>query len=459
MKLALSIDTGVSVPYPPFFQHSAGSPVASSPSQLTPIRRRNNYTTESGPAFSQTTQFVPAYSIDRQRRYVHISWFESGLIDLFHGSSIQFRVSGKIDKGFFLADGEWACYRRNYFQLSTTFSCVTVMPGIEGELPFNPMEEPCVIEQDGQLYPVDQFKVCIAARVAAGEKPIGLIMHTSKRDKGPQIVPSPRPIRPGGVLSSNQLHQLLGSSQLTAVSNQSIVAFERVQFKNATANNGKRRAAQQHYVIDVILYAEVMKPHGHELIPVGKISSSPLIVRGRSPGHYSGNGIMQQQSYQGFMNMYPQQDQFNMVGGGNMMGGNMFDQSIMHMQPNQFSPGLMNNNSFGAPLPRLHISPSMQLSSPGGMFSPVGSGFGLAMSAQPSDSPSNSGMFISPQMNQRVPQPSAPATLKSFALPEPMSPFKLETNEEDRYGFQKILGQDLDLLGFQVDNNTQQAPY
>jgi hypothetical protein len=66
--------------------------------------------------------------------------------------------------------------------------------------------------------------------------------------------------------------------------NHSIVTFERVQFKTATANNGKRRAAQQYYVLLVELYAETS---AGKTFRVATAQSAPLVVRGRSPGHYA----------------------------------------------------------------------------------------------------------------------------------------------------------------------------
>ncbi|KAJ3358232.1 hypothetical protein HDU91_005271, partial [Kappamyces sp. JEL0680] len=62
-----------------------------------------------------------------------------------------------------------------------------------------------------------------------------------------------------------------------------------MQFKNATANNGKRKAAQQYYNLVVELYA-----HGEseERVLVSYLTSSSLVIRGRSPSHYTGTAGM-----------------------------------------------------------------------------------------------------------------------------------------------------------------------
>ena len=127
--------------------------------------------------------------------------------------------------------------------------------------------------QTGQLGEIQCFMLGVCARLSDCEKPIQLIQHTPKRDKGPQTTPMPKMIRPGG----NVGFSAVGSSQ-------SVVTFERLQFKTATANNGKRRAAQQYYVIIVELLAKL---RNGTTIAVATSKSAPLVVRGRSPGHYA----------------------------------------------------------------------------------------------------------------------------------------------------------------------------
>lgn len=169
-----------------------------------------------------------------------------------------------------MAENDWTCYRRNYFQVSSVFS-------IHGFNHYYSVSDPApqqvFVQTDDGLAPVHRFLLGVSARVANGDKEIDLIQHTPKRDKGPQFRPDPKPITPGGNLTMSSV-----------ANNQNIVTFERVQFKTATANNGKRRAAQQYYVCVVDLYAETER---HELIKVASCRSSPLVVRGRSPGHYA----------------------------------------------------------------------------------------------------------------------------------------------------------------------------
>ncbi|CAJ0756759.1 17473_t:CDS:10 [Entrophospora sp. SA101] len=222
------------------------------PSQTHRKRRDNTvgFPQDAGPFFTQTQQHYPLYTIDRS-------------------TNLKVRINSKVDRGFFLADNDWTCYRRNYFQISSAFS-ISGTPH-----PVNESDVSCLIEVDGQYYAVTQFLLGITARVSNSDKKIELVQHTPKRDKGPQMVPGPKPIRPGGNLNLSSVG-----------TNSNIVTFERIQFKTATANNGKRRAAQQYYVLMVDLYAQVETGEPYRLATT---TSAPLVVRGRSPGHYADN--------------------------------------------------------------------------------------------------------------------------------------------------------------------------
>ncbi|CAG8503977.1 18131_t:CDS:2 [Acaulospora morrowiae] len=220
--------------------------------QSTAIRKRRPDAIgfqDAGPFFSVTHQHYNIHSMDRSISY-------------------KLQINSKVDRGFFLADNDWTCYRRNYFQISSAFSFVTSHP-------LNESDVPCLVEVDGQFHPVTGFLLGITARVSNSDKKIELVQHTPKRDKGPQMVPVPKPIRAGGNLNLSSVG-----------SNSNIVTFERIQFKTATANNGKRRAAQQYYVVIVDLYAQV---ESGEQYQVASSTSAPLVVRGRSPGHYADN--------------------------------------------------------------------------------------------------------------------------------------------------------------------------
>lgn len=61
------------------------------------------------------------------------------------------------------------------------------------------------------------------------------------------------------------------------------VSWKRLQFKHATANNGRRKGLQQHYVVQINL---LVKGKGGEYVKVAEVQSGPVIVRGRSPRNF-----------------------------------------------------------------------------------------------------------------------------------------------------------------------------
>jgi meiosis-specific transcription factor NDT80 len=187
-----------------------------------------------------------------------------------------------------MADNDWTCYRRNYFSLNCSYTILPALPtgnihlfqhGVSG----------------AQVY---GFAMSIAAVVDGRDgKPIELVQHTPKRDKGPQERParvtlSPRPPREhalyggdGGLGSRGGLYDSQGfSPNPNQPATEAI--FERIQFKNATANNGKRRAAQQYYHLLVELFADIGPQHQDPYVKIASRMSAQMVVRGRSPGHY-----------------------------------------------------------------------------------------------------------------------------------------------------------------------------
>jgi hypothetical protein len=186
-------------------------------------------------------------------------------------------VDAKIDRGFFLADGDWTCYRRNYFQLSATFS-------IDGLGSYNEHEIPCLVDFNGRFHRVQQFMLGISSHMFnSRDKTIELIQHTAKRDRGPRNTPPLVPITAGGDLRLSSI----GTTQ-------TIATFERVQFKTATANNGRRRAAQQYHILCVEVYAQT---EAGQQIKICVAESERLVVRGRSPGHYNDHNVRYSTQY------------------------------------------------------------------------------------------------------------------------------------------------------------------
>jgi len=211
-------------------------------------------------------------------------------------TAVKTEINGIIDKGFFLAEDHWTCYRRNYFSCVCSYS-LSPMPSAlpNSQLQFVPTGSQ-------QVFPVYGFAMSISAVVADSDnQAIELVQHTPKRDKGPVAKPEKVRLSPKSPqLSHHPLNNSmygapeagLGSSRAydQSYGQQSSVptehTFERIQFKQATANNGKRRAAQQYYHLLVELWADCGQSGADQFVKVAYRKSAKMIVRGRSPGHY-----------------------------------------------------------------------------------------------------------------------------------------------------------------------------
>ncbi|KPM35072.1 hypothetical protein AK830_g11503 [Neonectria ditissima] len=209
------------------------------------------------------------------------------------GTPAKVDIYGTIDKGFFLSENEWTCYRRNYFSCGCSFSLTPYMPEMSIQFAATASNQPV------QIY---GFAMCISAVVSDNEQHnIDLVQHTPKRDKGP--IMKPEKVRLG-VKPPQQTHHhhhmemfpnsVVGgrypdsfNAQPGGQQHPTEHTFERIQFKQATQNNGKRRAAQQYYQLVVELWGDVgSQTSGDQFVKIASRKSAKMIVRGRSPGHY-----------------------------------------------------------------------------------------------------------------------------------------------------------------------------
>ena len=204
------------------------------------------------------------------------------------GQIIRPEIFARIDKGFFIAENDWTCYRRNYFSVNCSFSFHPAIPNSNIHL-FFPL---------GSSPPVIGFTLSIAAVVdGRGGKSIELIQHTPQRDKGPLVKPAridvaPRPPPAAGMYGgdtglggSRSFYDPRLSKSANAPATEA--TFERIQFKNATANGGKRRVAKHYYNLLIELFADIGAQHtGERWFKIASRMSVPMVVRGRPPGHY-----------------------------------------------------------------------------------------------------------------------------------------------------------------------------
>lgn len=252
------------------------------------------------------------------------------------GQAVTPEVHAKVEKGFFLStvDQKWTCYRRNYFSVQCHFE---LHPNITNGRMFLKRTNSPNTEQ------IQAMGMRLSAAVdGPGGKSIELVQHTPKRDNGPKnkiditkVSPTPTSGRNEHTVSPHGIYQVPMSTfhatgqvpgpflplQNTSDPNASPLSsapalaapypysaaagshvqlpgqntshtFERVQFKQATANNGKRRASQQYFHLIVELFADVRKENSDTptWVKVAHRVSEKIVVRGRSPSHYQNEG-------------------------------------------------------------------------------------------------------------------------------------------------------------------------
>lgn len=244
---------------------------------------------ESGTNPSDPT--APVFAFGELREHAQL-WTGGNLREMITPS-----IHCKSEKGLFFWEGEWIAYRRNYF----SFSC-------EYTLGPKANQSPLWVQNGEKVSQVQALGVCLSAAVdGANGKKIELVQFTAKRDQGPKtsvamrkIFPVPPPTKDaghfGGLLGSHQYAPMLPLQQVSDNQTPQMAGqlpscstlFERLQFKSATANNGKRRAQQQYFHINAELWADIrLSPNDPEQwVRVASRTSESVVVRGRSPSHY-----------------------------------------------------------------------------------------------------------------------------------------------------------------------------
>lgn len=196
-----------------------------------------------------------------------------------HGRMQQLDLSAQLHGMFFLSempantsDGnilqpELTCYRRNLFQISGTL--IT---------PRGPMS---VVTEGGETVAINTTELTISAIESVDGHPIRLIVipwktpppNSPELTQSPDQEPAPLPLIP---------FQDDGSESEGEYAVYPI-GWRRLQFRIATANNGRRKELQQHFVLHLKAIATLA--NGSK-ISLAESTTAPIVVRGRSPRNF-----------------------------------------------------------------------------------------------------------------------------------------------------------------------------
>lgn len=156
---------------------------------------------------------------------------------------------------------ELTCYRRNLWQCSGQIT-----------LPRNISH---IIDDQSQQVQIFELAASITAIESIEGKATEIISipWKSAGDEG-----SKSPAAPPNIALDLSTGQELDHNRVSLP-----VSWKRLQFKHATANNGRRKGLQQHYVVQISLLG---KAKSGEYLKLADIQSGPVIVRGRSPRNF-----------------------------------------------------------------------------------------------------------------------------------------------------------------------------
>lgn len=219
-------------------------------------------------------------SIDRDNKLLGFSLptFDYTLLDYtYHRTTIS--LSAQLHGMFFLAESPWAaagdaqaapseltCYRRNLFQIT-------------GEITL-PRTLRYIMTEAGEQIPIIGQELVISATESTEGNAVKIIS-----------VPWKTPVNPNATATEDKVEREPPSIPLDMMNVQELDSdfasfpfqWKRLQFRIATANNGRRKELQQHFVVRLKVLASLAT--GGK-IPICEVQSGAIIVRGRSPRNF-----------------------------------------------------------------------------------------------------------------------------------------------------------------------------
>ncbi|KAK2741584.1 hypothetical protein FQN57_005567 [Myotisia sp. PD_48] len=192
-------------------------------------------------------------------------------------------MSAQLHGMFFLAESPWTtsptgepsgpppiaeltCYRRNLFQITGS---VTL-----------PRTLRYIMTEQGDRIPILAQELTVSATESVEGNPVKIISvpwktpaanATGQPEDKTEKEPPPVPL-------DTMAGQDMDSDYATFP-----IAWKRLQFRIATANNGRRKELQQHFVVRLKIVATLSTG---AKIPICEAHSGPVIVRGRSPRNF-----------------------------------------------------------------------------------------------------------------------------------------------------------------------------
>ncbi|PYH50882.1 NDT80/PhoG-like DNA-binding family protein [Aspergillus niger CBS 101883] len=217
----------------------------------------------------------PPDSIDHNNKLLSFSMPAYGFTLLDYSlRRTSISLSAQLHGMFFLAESPWTtsptenappqqgaeltCYRRNLFQITGS---VTL-----------PRSLRYIMTEQGDRIPILAQELAVSATESVEGNSVKIISVPWKTP-ATNVEKEPPPI-PLDIMAGQDLDTDYATFP---------IAWKRLQFRVATANNGRRKELQQHFVIRLKVVATLSTG---AKIPVCEVQSGPVIVRGRSPRNF-----------------------------------------------------------------------------------------------------------------------------------------------------------------------------
>lgn len=262
------------------------------------------------------------------------------IVTSIDGTPLDFNLKARIDRGFDLIGDQWVGYKRNYFTLVAAFQTTSseITTFLEDSYLLN-LNHPNILRS----FSIIQFGINVMARLHQSNMEIGLVQHTTKRDKGPHGKPKMVPLVPSNLPDHESVRAITNmkrarkgsslenafyfhypdedirentfSSEKPLINGypskhiNKVARFERLQFGTSSGiktKNGNCKMFQLDIIVGVVIKApqefHLEKLPSVDLIEISKNgnntyfvhlierSTPPLVIRGRSPANYTEDG-------------------------------------------------------------------------------------------------------------------------------------------------------------------------
>ena len=220
-------------------------------------------------------------NIDRDSKYLSFSMPQYNftlLDDSFRRSSVN--INAQLHGMFFLAESQWpatpdtpqpppelTCYRRNLFQITGNITL--------------PRNLRYVWTDDNSRIPIYELELVVSATESVEGNTVKIISVPWKTPTGGETSKQEDKAErePPGLPLDKMSGQDLDTDYTTFP-----IQWKRLQFRIATANNGRRKELQQHFVLHLKIVASLST--GGK-ISIAEAHSGAIIVRGRSPRNFA----------------------------------------------------------------------------------------------------------------------------------------------------------------------------